>query len=116
MAQVEKRPRTRTLERQNSRIHRSLRHSISALPQEVVIEQEGEEAEAFETFEDCLNEAIRKRSLTAKDPFGKWLAERRAKSKGSKKREEAKRALQSACFHYYDARSPCGNVESSFIG
>jgi hypothetical protein len=89
-----------------------LRQSVSALPQTVEpsCEEEKDVSRDFELLEKCIADAKKWKKTRVlnedknnnNNPLGKWLAQRRAKSK------EKKILEKSACYHYYDARSPRG--------
>lgn len=91
------------------------RESLIALPESIPETVTCVDEEAFATLEKCISDAKQKsnKRLTDAGPLGKWIAERKAKSKNSQKRKEEKNALRSARYHYYDVRSPRGNVTST---
>lgn len=88
-----------------------LRDTQTALPHSMPEVEAMMGEEAFDTFEKCISEAKRKNDH---NHLTKWIAEKRAQSKTSQKRKEKKNALRSARYHYYESRSPQGNVDASF--
>ena len=83
----------------------------SALPQSITTE-DADKNEKLETFDQFIIDAklTKRKPIKEDNPLGKWIAFVKTKNKKSQRRKEAKRALKVACYNYYDARSPSGNI------